>query len=139
MGQRLRQSWCRSGRLCSSFFRLATSRSKYEMRSNTYPVGPVSIASAKFSSRCSSCSRERPPAAVRITRSSRNDTRLCLSARQEQKRARRFLEHGRGGVAEEQLVARPALPPHHDQVVAAFLGLCQDRLVGRDIGAHGGF
>src|SRR5262249_4653147 len=61
-----------------------------------------------------------------------------LLARDEYDRCRRLFEHGRGGVAEEQLVARAAAYPHDDQVVPALLHLGEDRLVWRHVGVHGG-
>src|SRR5262249_41570748 len=61
-----------------------------------------------------------------------------LLARDEYGRCWRLFEHGPGGVAEEQLVARAAAHPHDDQVVPALLHLGEDRLVWRHVGMHGG-
>src|SRR5215467_14942614 len=61
-----------------------------------------------------------------------------LLARDEYDRCWRLFEHGRGGVAEEQLVARAAAYPHDDQVVPALLHLGEDRLVWRHVSVHGG-
>src|SRR5262245_20718558 len=59
-------------------------------------------------------------------------------ARDEYDRCWRLFEHGRGGVAEEQLVARAAAHSHDDQVVPAFLHFGEDRVVWRYVGVHGG-
>src|SRR5262249_4515393 len=61
-----------------------------------------------------------------------------LLAGDEYDRCRRVFEHGRGGVAEEQLVARAPAHPHHDQVMAACLHFGENRLVWGHVGVHGG-
>src|SRR5262249_61756587 len=58
--------------------------------------------------------------------------------RDEYDRCWRLFEHRRGGVTEEQLVARTAAYAHHDQVVPAFLQFGEDRVVRRHVGVHGG-
>src|SRR5215510_10599387 len=61
-----------------------------------------------------------------------------LLARDEYDRCWRIFEHGRGGVAEEQLVARATTHSHDDQVVPVFLHFGEDRLVWHHVGVHGG-
>src|SRR5258708_21804248 len=61
-----------------------------------------------------------------------------LLARDEYDRCWRIFEHGRGSVAEEQLVARATTHSHDDQVVPVFLHFGEDRLVRHHVGVHGG-